>query len=525
MKYLFLFHLLGLSIISGFTQATYSGQIADIIYNKCTTCHRPGEIGPFSLTSYEEVASYASTIKAVTTSRYMPPWKADPGYQKYLDENYLTDEEIQLIADWVDAGVPRGSVNEEPNLPFFPDGSAIGEPDLVLEFEESHLHKGNNSDEYRYFVLPTGLLEDKKIKAIELRPGNSRIVHHALFFQDVTGEAAYYDGLTPEYGFEGIAGFDDDAVLFFDQYPGYVPGQRARYFPDGLAQTLNAGADLVIQMHYAPSPIDETDKSSVNIFFADEDEQINREVEDRIMLPFDLPGGFGGFVIPANQVRTFTGTWNITEDISLLGVFPHMHLLGRAWEVWLERPDGTTENLIKINDWDFNWQGSYFFKKFIVAPKGSKVVAKATYDNTLNNPFNPSNPPLTRYWGERTVDEMYYFPLNYVKYKTGDENVVFDQTTGIEDIINERLPSIAIFPNPSQGNLVNVAFDLPQRMPIQAKLYNLEGKLMRTLRDGEYFNKGVNYLHVNSNGLSDGIYVIKIDGNNYTVSDQMVIKN
>jgi hypothetical protein len=505
-------------------QPTFAENVAEIVYNKCTTCHRQDEIGPFLLTNYDEVSSYAQTIKAVTVSKYMPPWKADTDYQHYLGEYYLTEGEIQTISDWVDAGSPRGDVNLEPELPVFPDESSIGEPDLVLEFEVAHLHKGNNQDEYRYFVLPTGLLEDKKVKAIELRPGNARIVHHALFFQDLTGTAAEFDAKTAEYGFEGTAGFDDDAVLSFDQYPAYAPGQRPRYFPDGMAQTLNAGSDLVVQMHYAPFPTDELDKSTVNIFFADEDEEIDREVEDELMLPFNLPGGFNSFFIPANQTKEFIGTWNINKDVSLIGVFPHMHLLGRYWEVWLERPDGTTENLIKINDWDFNWQGTYYFNRFIIAPKGSKVKAKAKYDNTVNNPFNPNSPPKLVFWGEKTTDEMYYIPIVYVDYKDGDENVIFDQMTGIEDLSFGKKQSIQIFPNPSTGSLVNVAFELPSRSPITAKLYDINGKLIRVLRNGEHFPQGKNIIHLNPNTLVDGVYTINITGINYSSSEQVIIK-
>ncbi|MBK8112961.1 MAG: cytochrome c [Saprospiraceae bacterium] len=341
-----------------FGQATYTKDIAPIVYKKCATCHRPGEIGPFALTNYEEVRSYGETIKYVTEIKYMPPWKADPGYKHYLEENYLTDEQIVLIGQWVDAGMPYGNAADEPAFPDYPEGSALGEPDLVLHFATKHLHKGDGEDEYRYFVLPTGLTSNKVVKAIELRPGNKKIVHHALFFQDTTGKARSFDVKTPKYGFSAnTSGFDVNSVLLYEQYPGYVPGQKPIRYPESMGQRMNKNSDLVIQLHYAPTPVDEFDSTTVNIFFADDDEPIDRFVRDKVMLPSDLPGGFFSFVIPANQKKTFTGKWKTTQDLSFLSVFPHTHLLGKRWKVWLQRPDGSLENLIKIDDWDFNWQG------------------------------------------------------------------------------------------------------------------------------------------------------------------------
>lgn len=522
MKYFYTLLVIAFAVPT-IAQVTYTKDIADIIYNKCTTCHRPGEIGPFSLTNYDEAASMAPTIKYVTASKYMPPWKADPEYQHYLDENYLTEDEIALIGEWVDNGAPYGVASEEPSLPEFPEGSAVGEPDLVLNFAESHLHKGNNRDEYRYFVLPSGLLEDKKIKAIELRPGNSKIVHHALFFQDTDGRAAMFDAMTPEYGFEGRSGFDTDEVLLFDQYPGFVPGQRSRYFPDGLAQTMNAGADLVIQMHYAPSPVDEADSSSVNIFFADETEVIEREIQDEIMLPSNIPGGFFSFVIPANQEKEFLGTWTLNQDLSFMGVFPHMHLLGKKWEVWLERPDGSKENLIKIDDWDFNWQGGFYFERFIVAPKGSKVRAKAIYDNTIANPNNPSNPPKTVIWGENTTDEMFYLPILYAEYKEGDEDIVFDGTTNTDDPIIDYNRNLSVFPNPASNGMVNIQFFLEQSKELQIQVYKIDGTLVRTLRDKAFYNSGVNYVQLNANSLDQGTYIVNIKGKDLLMNQKILI--
>src|SRR5688572_19115779 len=179
--------------VLAFGQVTFTKDIAPIIYNNCTKCHRPNEIGPFSMTNYAEIAPWAPMIKYVTSIRYMPPWKADPHFSRFVGERVLTDEQIALIAEWADNGAPFGNASEEPPLPVFPTGSQVGTPDLVLTMTESFTHQGGNQDEYRVFVFPTGLTEDKQVATVELRPGNRKVLHHALFSFDVTGTAAALD--------------------------------------------------------------------------------------------------------------------------------------------------------------------------------------------------------------------------------------------------------------------------------------------------------------------------------------------
>jgi len=524
-----LFYLLFISLAFGVPlqshgQVTYARDVAPIIYNKCTTCHRPGEIGPFSLMSYDDVANRASIIQSVVASGYMPPWKPDPEYSHFLGEYYLTDIEKQKIIDWVDQGSAYGNSMDEPELPDFPEGSLLGEPDLVLTFAETHVHKGDNRDEYRYFVLPTGLTEDKVIKAIELRPGNSKIVHHALFLEDTEGIAAWFDAQTPEYGFEGFGTFDTDAVLRYDQYPGYVPGTKPIYYPDGFGQVLTAGSDLVLQMHYAPWPVDAEDRSSINIFFADEDEEVDRIVDDRIILPLDLPGGFFGFTIPPNEIKQFHGKWNITEDISLIGLSPHMHYLGKEWEVWLEDPEGNTTNLIRIPEWDFNWQGGYYFPRLIPAKAGSTIHAVAVYDNTTNNPQNPSNPPQLVRWGEGTTDEMYYLPILSVPYRDGDEDIVFeDITSSTQELEPTNESSISpIYPNPVSNGMIFIDFKMNLGTSVTISITDVTGRLVRTLRQNEYFSFGNHKVMANISNLNNGIYFVQINGSDVNLATKFV---
>lgn len=508
-------------------QKTFTKDIAKIIYNKCASCHRPGEIGPFSLTNYQEIRNKAFTIKAVTGNRSMPPWKADPTYKHFLGENTLSQEQINAIAEWVDAGAPYGNATEEPKFPVFPASSALGKPDLVVSFAASHTHIGDNKDSYRYFVIPTNMPKTMRIKAVEVRPGNPKIVHHALIFQDTAGAARSYDQRTPEYGFAGTSGFSDEQVIFYDQYPGFAPGQKPLYFPDGLGQILTKGADLVIQMHYAPNSVTQKDSTTINLFFAKDEEKVERILDDYIMLPFNLVPFFTPFNIPRNTTRTFEGRWTLSQKTSLVGIFPHMHMLGKKWEVWLERPDKTKENLIRINDWDFNWQSNYYFERFIIAPAGSVIVARASYDNTTSNPKNPTIPPRDVGWGERTIDEMFYLPILHVPYKSGDEFVIFSETNSNEDeeldiSINQIME---VSPNPAKGELINVKFAISKGQPLNINILDMTGRLIRSLRSNEFFSKGNHYVNINSAALSSGMYIVNISGGEMNMSKQFQVAN
>lgn len=522
MKKLLLSLLLFCFCTSVFSQeVNFSQDIASIIYNHCTTCHRPGEIAPFSLTNYEQVKAWAPMIQYVTSIKYMPPWKPDPSYQTYQRENYLTEEEIQKISTWVTQGTPQGNPALEPPLPVFSTGSQVGTPDLVLSFKQAYLHKGNNQDEYRYFVIPTSLTEDKDLIGLELRPGNKAIVHHALVWEDTTGTSQAADNQTPEYGYE--SGRNDAFSSLNGQLPGYVPGMRPVIYTNDVAQKLRAGADLKIQVHYAPSPIDQQDSTTVNLFFAKR--PATRFVKSKVMVP--LPGTLtnGPFIIPANQVKEFHGTYRFTEDVSLLNISPHMHKLGQRWEVFAIKPNKDTIKLIKINEWDFNWQGTYSFKKPIILPKGTIVHAYAKYDNTVNNPVNPNNPPKTISWGENTSDEMYYLPFSWVTYQSGDENIVFEnQTTAVKEaefqsIINELYP---IAPNPAIDK-VKVGFTLSEAANATLQVYDVNGKLLNTIFANQFHFPGLHTADLDVSKQAVGVYIVTLNVNGKQYSQKLLV--
>ncbi len=496
----------------------YSEDIAPLIYKRCSNCHRSGEIGPFPLTNYTEVKSRANLIKYVVEEGYMPPWKPDPNYQNYQSENYLSAEEIRLIGDWVALGAPQGDPAKEPPFPNFPTGSQIGTPDLTLSFSKTYVHKGTNKDEYRYFVLPTGLTEDKELIALEMRPGNKQVVHHTLFWADDTGMARAEDEKSPEYGFtpSGSTGF------LGEQLPGYVPGQKPNIFPDEMSQKIPKGSDLVLQMHYAPTAIDQTDSSVVNLFFAKKPSK--RTVFNKIMLPTNLVNG--PFVIPANTTKEFHGVYKVPVDISLLGIWPHCHLLGKSWKVYAKLPTGEEIPLIKIDNWDFNWQGGYYFKKLIVLPKGSEVHAFAVYDNTTDNPFNPNIPPKTITWGEGTTDEMYYLPLTYVFYQPGDERIVLDnedpEGSGLFTHHQENQLE-EIYPNPAKEEL-HIPIVLNANQKIDLSLRNMMGQKVQTFVSNSKYLQGQQLLNFKLHDIRAGVYVVELKTKDNTLTRKIVIQ-
>lgn len=523
----FAFFLSVMAQLAGAQSVNFSQNVAPIIYKHCTTCHRAGEIAPFPLTSYSEVQSWGNMIKYVTSIKNMPPFKADVTYQHYQRENVLSDSEIQVISDWVTAGMPQGDPSQEPALPNFPTGSQIGTPDLVISFAQSYTHIGNDHDEYRNFVIPTGLTQDRDLIALELRPGNKTIVHHALFWADTTGQAAADDAATPEYGYSGNTAAIVANGSIDNQLPSYVPGQHPTVLSNDLAYKLKAGSDILCQFHYAPVATDQQDSSTINLFFAPQPAQ--RYVKSHVMIPFFGTLLNGPFSIPAGQVKEFHGTFTIPEDASMISTMPHMHYLGQSWRVFAITPNGDTVPLIKINAWDFNWQGNYDFKHLIHLPQGSVVHAFASYDNSTNNVYNPNNPPITVGWGENTSDEMYWLPLQWVSYRTGDETLELEpedtsSTTGINDPrfyqVKDKLYPIA--PNPAAYN-VNIGFTLGKDNKISLRLFNLDGQLVNTLIDNQLYLQGLYTKQIDVSYLPSGIYNLELTTNSGHQTERLVV--
>lgn len=494
---------------------TFSQHIAPIIYAKCTPCHRPGEVGPMPFTSYNQVAAYSGMIKYVTGIKYMPPWKPDPNFSHFLDENVLTAQEITQIQQWANNGAPEGNPALTPPVPTFPTGSQLGTPDLVVKMAQKFTHQGNNKDQYQIFVLPTNEATDKNIAAVEFRPGNKRIAHHAIIAMDTTNRAVVKDSQDPRYGYEQFGGFGFTPTETV--WGGWTPGNAPRFYPPGMGKKLYKGAKLLLQMHYGPSAITEQDSSTINVFFAPT--AVTRYVQT---VPISTPQLVNGpFVIPANQVKTFHAVTPVPANLSLISVLPHMHLLGKSWRIFALKPNGDTIKIVKINDWDFNWQNNYRFPHLVKIPAGSILHVFGTYDNTSSNPLNPNNPPQPVTWGESTTEEMFLAYFEYVPYQNGDENL---NITGLEESLfvkptNKLYP---IFPNPAKEK-ITVGFSLAKAEKVSLKLYDAKGQLVQEVRNRTYPG-GRHVVEVSASKLPAGVYLFRMEANGFSETQRLLVQ-
>ncbi len=418
---------------------TFSENIAPVIYKNCTPCHRPGSAAPFDLITYNDVKKRAKTVLLTVESRLMPPWPADVNYSHFRDEKVLSDEEIQLIKTWVEDDFPEGDPSKTPSTPSFPDHSNFGKPDFVLTMKEPYRITGNNKDNFVMMKIPYELPQDTFIKAIEIIPGNTKVVHHinAHLVQyndgakkDLTKGERFVD--TEVYdklqSFQKLDLQNDDGSypLLTPSVTNYLPGVETAFYPNGIGgyKVKKKGILLLDNIHYGPSPIDTSDNTSFNIFYSISPP--SRPTHEFILGTSGISKVEPVLSIQPNTVQTFRTRYTVPEDLSLLTINPHMHLLGKSFLAYAVKPNGDTIPLIRINRWDFRWQYFYTFKNVLKIPKGTTIYVEGVYDNTENNPLNPFHPPQVvteRNGSMRTTDEMFQLIVTYMTYKEGDENV------------------------------------------------------------------------------------------------------
>ena len=394
-KIVFVFIAAGLLSVHAAPSPTFNKDIAPIIFQNCAACHRPGEVAPFSLLGFHDVQKRAKQIARVTDEKIMPPWKAEPGFGEFANERHLSAPQISLIKSWIESGAAEGDAKDLPALPKFPEGWTLGEPDLILQPEEDYQLAAEGRDIYRCFVIPTNFKEDRYISALELRPGNRKVVHHVIVHTDTNGRARELDEKDPGPGYTtfGGVGFKSSG-----QVGGWAPGMFPSRAPDGLGTLIPKGADIVLQVHYHKSGKPETDRTKIGLYFnkAPVDKRIRSFPLTKV--PLRIPAGDSNFVVRASLP--------VPVDVTAYRVLPHMHLLGREMKVTATLPDGKTIPLVHVPDWDFNWQTSYVFKEPIHLPHGSRIDMEASFDNSEKNPANPNHPPRLVTFGEQTTNEM-----------------------------------------------------------------------------------------------------------------------
>jgi len=425
MKLIFVsFAWISAAVLASGSETTFTRDVAPILYRRCAACHHPNDIAPMSLLTYQQTRPWAKAIREAVTSRQMPPWHADPKYGTFANDRRLTDSEIATLRAWVDAGAPEGDPTDLPPAPRFTDGWRIGAPDIVIPILHDYVVKASAPDAYLYFTVSTNFKEDTWVTAVELKPGNRRVVHHAHVFlheppqpKAAKEEKPQHEPFTVEDGqvhhINPALPVVDDGCASPDggDWPGghpsedgsmlgsYLPGKDPDIFPAGYARLIPAGSQLTFQIHYNAQAIksDERDRTSVGLMLAKTPpEQRLRRLDVHNFL-FRIP--------PGDPDHRVTACYTFPKDVELMSYTAHMHLRGKDMRFDAVHPDGRRETLFSVPKYDFNWQTEYQLAKPVPIEKGTRMIITAHFDNSPNNRFNPDPAKAIR-WGEPSTEEM-----------------------------------------------------------------------------------------------------------------------
>lgn len=377
---------------------TFSGDVAPILYRNCASCHYPGGSAPFSLLGYEDARARADRIAEAAARRHMPPWLPEPGYGRFAGERRLSDAEIATLRRWAAAGAPPGDSVRTPPAPEPPkDGWRLGEPDLVLELPALDV-PAQGREAFRNLVVAVPVRQTVWVRAVELLPGAApRVVHHARLMVDTTASSRTLDAADPEPGFDGmdVATNATNPEGFF---VGWTPGKVAVPDGSGLAWPLRPGADLVLQLHLRTTGRPERVQPRIGLHLAPAPPTRRPSIVMLGSEAIDIPAGDTAYVI-ADEYR-------LPVPVDVLGLYPHAHYLAREMLAWATLPDGQRRWLLRIPDWDFNWQDEYRYAEPVHLPAGAVVSMRFTYDNSAANRRNPNRPPRRVTYGPTSTDEM-----------------------------------------------------------------------------------------------------------------------
>ena len=442
---------------------TFAHDIAPIVYQSCAPCHRPGEAGPFSLLSYEDVKRHARQIVAVTRSRYMPPWLPEPGYGDFIGERRLSDVQIRMIAEWVGEGAPEGPAAAIPPLPRFTEGWQLGPPDMILEAQRAFSLPASGPDVFWNFIYTPPVKTTRYVRAIEIRPGNKRLIHHANLIVDRSRSSRRREA-TPGAGFPGMdvtierTSFDFNTHFLF-----WKPGSVPHVEPDGLAWRLDPGNDLVLNTHMQPTGKPEQVRPSIGLYFTD-------KPPDKFPLLMQLEHDGALDIPPGDRDFLVSDNFRLPMDVDVLAVYPHAHYLGHLLEGYATLPNGSRKWLVRIPDWDLNWQAVYYYRKPVFLPKGSVVSMRYHYDNSIANPRNPNRPPRRVRGGDQATDEMGHLWLQVLPRGPGDPRRQLE-----EALTRHRLAKYPddFFAHLKLGALMLARLDAPEAEPVLATAVRL----------------------------------------------------
>ena len=384
---------------------TFTKDVAPILYKNCTSCHRPGEIAPMSLLTYDDVRPHARDIRDKIDEGAMPPWHADMPQGTFLNERGLTPAEKNTILRWVANGAPKGDPRDLPPMPQYPQGWSIGTPDVVLEMQEDYKIPADGMIEDQYFYIPTNFTEAKWVQAIEVRPGNREVVHHVLVKYKVR----------PDLRRPATLKFNDEQMRVPPRTSGshparrdnvparliatYAPGTNPQVFRPGTAIRLEPGGVIELQMHYTATGEAASDRTKVGLIFSNDPSPREVHASQFFNGTLSLPAGAANVAVNAEV--------EFLQDATVWGLFPHTHVRGKKWEYVMQLPDGTKRAILSVPRYDFNWQTYYMFAEPLQVPKGTKILSTAWYDNSAANRSNP-DPGIDVKWGDQTWEEMQY---------------------------------------------------------------------------------------------------------------------
>ena len=408
-------------------EVTFAKNIAPIVYQNCAPCHRPGQSGPFSLLSYEDARRHARQIADVTKRHFMPPWQPQQGYGQFEDERRLTASEIALIQQWVAQGAPAGNLAKAPPAPVFSSEWELGKPDLILHVKQPFRLAADGTEVFWNFILAVPIDGTKWVRAMEVRPGNPQVFHHANVIIDRSGSAHRQEKTVGE-GFPGMdlsveeSTFDPDG-----HFLSWKPGSKPVVEPDGMAWRAEPGMDLVLNVHLRPTGKPETVSPEIGLYFTDKPQTkfpmlVQLEHDGAI----DIPAGDKDFLV--------SDDFRVPLNLRVLAIYPHAHYLAKLMEGYATLPDGTRKWLVRIPDWDLNWQGVYKLKTPMLLPEGTVVSMRYHYDNSATNLRNPSHPPKEVRGGIQATDEMGHLWLQVLPEADGDRREVLQTALSEERI-------------------------------------------------------------------------------------------
>jgi hypothetical protein len=479
---------------------TFAKDVAPIFFQKCAECHRAGEMAPFSVLSYKEARPWSRSIKEKVLSRQMPPWGADPHFGKFENDHSLTQAEIDTITAWVDGGAPEGNSKDLPPLPKFSGEWKIGKPDVILTMPEAVKLEAQGSDEYLDIAIPTNFTEDRWVQAIEIHPGNNKVVHHVIAFVQTPDTIATVKAMRRPEAIAKTIYYEDgtlirakmDAPVYDDGCSApnggiargsslelgfplgfFTPGKDPDVFPVGIAKYIPAGSRIVLQMHYSKTTGKaETDRTSVGFQFA-------KQPPQKAMLSMGAMNNY--FKIPAGaDHHEVTACFTFGRDAEIHTLLPHMHVRGKDMKYELLYADGRRETILSVPKYDFNWQTMYRLEKPAFVPKGTKMIVTAHFDNSARNKYNPDPLKAVRF-GDPTYDEMMIGYFDYVSKTPAKMSGPLDAKIA-DSYVGDYAIGGTIFKVARDGN--RLMFILPGQPKIEAHP-STETKFFFTEVDGE----------------------------------------